>query len=67
VICPYCLCDPEKDTLHEALLKIKGCINCRADISLKGDWTGHGWAAIKALIGTHGKEKTAKAAKALGL
>ena len=67
VRCYYCYCDPANDTLHEALLKIKGCNNCYCDISLKGEWTGDGWAAIGDLVRIHGKDKVAKAAKVIGI
>jgi hypothetical protein len=54
MICPYCHCDPEKDNLKEAIKKLKGCNNCLVDIELRGEWTGKGIAAIKALAAKHG-------------
>ncbi len=58
-ICRFCCCDPENDNLSEAIEKLFNCTNCRADIGLKGNWTGNGWPALLALIKKHGKEAVA--------
>ena len=67
VRCYYCYCDPSKDTLREALLKLKRCKNCRSDILLKGHWTGSGWETVKELVRIHGKDKVAKMAEVVGI
>ncbi len=55
-ICRFCHCDPEKDSLTEAIRKLKGCVNCKTDIRCDGDWTGHGMQAIKDLVKIYGRE-----------
>lgn len=59
IYCVYCNCDPEKDTLKEAVEKLLGCNNCRVDLHLLGDWTGNGTKALKDLVAKHGKEAVA--------
>lgn len=59
-LCKYCSCDPETDTLPEAVTKLRGCNNCRVDIIAMGEWTGNGIQAIRRLVEKHGYEAVDK-------
>lgn len=54
-LCPYCAADPD-GTLDDCLRALFACPNCRADLSLGGDWTGDGVRAIKRLVARFGKD-----------
>lgn len=41
--CQFCGADGKEATVAEYLAKVQGCNNCRADIAMKGQWTGDGW------------------------
>lgn len=59
-ICTYCGASPSIP-LHEAMIALKGCNNCRVDIHMKGEWTGDGWRVLQALREKHGHAYFAKA------
>ena len=42
--------------LEEAVARLYRCNNCKSDIGLKGQWSGDGWAMIRALADKHGRE-----------
>ena len=48
--CPFCSATGTEATRQEFLAKITGCMNCRADIVMCGEWTGDGWAAVQRML-----------------
>lgn len=44
--CMFCDLDGEEPSAAEFLRKLKHCTNCKADIAMRGQWTGDGWRAL---------------------
>lgn len=56
MICEYCEARSDEEP-ESALRKMMSCNNCRADIQIKGKWTGVGYNILNDLIAKHGIDK----------
>lgn len=54
ILCRLCGADNSGDL--ENLLKINSCMNCKIDITCKGDWTAEGWTSWLVILEKHGEE-----------
>ena len=58
--CVFCGASAELE-LQDAIERLESCHNCRVDIALNGQWTGHGLGVLKELVAKYGKVAVAKA------
>ena len=58
--CTFCSA-AKAETLDDAIRCLKACVNCSTDIACRGEWTGAGMAAIRALAEKYGREAVIKA------
>ena len=58
--CTFCSA-ASAETLEEAIRRLRACVNCSTDIACRGEWTGAGMAAIRALAEKYGRDAVIKA------